>query len=154
MKKWIHWLTLPPVVLVACAAGMLGTRYLSAERWQGYFPVLLGAAVLLVLSLAITLSACLHFFRAGTTLHPQNTQQVNVLLVDGIFRFSRNPLYLGQLLLLAAWALLLEGIGVWPWWLLFFAYLQKVQIPREERFLSARFGADYTAFCRRVRRWL
>jgi protein-S-isoprenylcysteine O-methyltransferase Ste14 len=154
MKKWTHWLTLPPVVLVACAASMLGMHRLSAEQWQWHLPAMLGAAVLLLASIAIMFSACLHFFRAGTTLHPENPQQVNALLVSGIFRFSRNPIYLGQLLLLAAWAVLLGGVGVWLWWLLFFVYLHKVQVPREEAFLSTRFGADYAAFCQRVRRWL
>lgn len=154
MTKWLNWLTLPPVVMAVCAAGMLISHWLADGGWQGNTLILLAASVLAVASVVIMLSASLAFRRAGTTLHPQKLQQVNALIISGVFRFSRNPVYLGQMLLLTAWALLLGGWSVWPWWLLCFAYLDSVQIPREETFLATRFGADYTAFCRRVRRWL
>ncbi|TQI79602.1 protein-S-isoprenylcysteine O-methyltransferase Ste14 [Serratia fonticola] len=154
MAKRFSWLALPPVVMAVSAAGMWLLRWLVDGHWQENEHILLLAAVLAAMSLGIMLSASLAFRRAGTTLHPQKLQQVKVLIVSGIFRFSRNPVYLGQLLLLAAWALVLGGWGVWWWWLLYFSYLHSAQIPREERFLAARFGADYQAFCQRVRRWL
>ncbi len=154
MAKWLDRLALPPVVMTVSAAGMWASRWLADGRWQGHLSILLAATALAVASVAIMLSASLAFRQAGTTLHPQKLQQVNVLIVSGLFQFSRNPVYLGQVLLLAAWALVLGGGGVWLGWLFYFAYLDRVQIPREEQFLATRFGADYTAFCRRVRRWL
>ncbi|MFC0229435.1 methyltransferase family protein [Serratia aquatilis] len=154
MATWLNKLVLPPVVMAVCALGMLVARWLADEQWQVRFANLSGSALLLVIAAAIMFSASRSFLRAGTTLHPQKLQQVSALIVSGSFRFSRNPIYLGQMLLLAAWALALGGWGVWLWWLLYFAYLDGVQIPREEKFLQARFGEDYTSFCRRVRRWL
>lgn len=154
MAIWLNRLVLPPVVMAVSAAGMLITRWLSGVLWQDNPLIVLMAAMLAVTSVVIMLSASLAFRRAGTTIHPQKLQQVNTLIVGGLFRVSRNPVYLGQLILLAAWALVLGGWAVWPWWLIFFAYLSRVQIPREERFLAARFGQDYTAYCQRVRRWL
>lgn len=154
MAKWLNGLILPPVVMVVCATGMLVTQWLMGARWQEGDFVLLGAGGIAVIATVIMLSGSLPFLRAGTTLHPQKPQQVNVLIISGIFHFSRNPIYLGQVLLLAAWALVLGGISVWLWWLLFFAYLDSVQIPREEAFLHTRFGEAYEAYSQRVRRWL
>lgn len=146
-------MVLPPVVMVVCALGMAVTRWLGEGGWQQNPLILLVAGVLTVIAVTIMCSVSYVFHQAGTTLHPQKFQRVNTLLVSGIFRFSRNPVYLGQLLLLASWGLMLGGIGVWLWWLLFFAYLDRVQIPREEAFLRGRFGHDYQAFCHRIRRW-
>lgn len=154
MVAWLQRLVLPPMVMAVCAAGMTATRWLAEWGWQDNRVMLWTAGALAVASVLIMFSASYAFHRAGTTLHPQKFQQVSALLVNGVFRFSRNPVYLGQVLLLAAWGLLLGGIGVWLWWGLFFAYLDRVQIPREETFLRANFGQDYHAFCRRVRRWL
>lgn len=77
--------------------------------WQDSLLILLAAGVLAVASLAIMFSASYAFHRAGTTLHPQKFQRVSALLVNGVFRFSRNPVYLGQILLLAAWGYFWEG---------------------------------------------
>lgn len=146
-------MALPPVVMVVCAVGMTITRWLGEGGWQQNSLILLSAGVLAVVAVTIMISASYAFHRAGTTLHPQKFQRVSTLLVTGIFRFSRNPVYLGQILLLAVWGLVLGGIGVWLWWGLFFVYLDRVQIPREEAFLRGNFGQDYRVFCRRVRRW-
>lgn len=147
-------MALPPVVMVVCAVGMAITRWLGKGGWQQNPLILLTAGVLAAVAVTIMISASYAFHRAGTTLHPQKFQQVSALLVTGIFRFSRNPVYLGQILLLAVWGLVLGGIGVWLWWGLFFVYLDRGQIPREEEFLRGKFGQDYQVFCRRVRRWL
>lgn len=154
MIAWLQRLVLPPVVMAVCAAGMAATRWLADEGWQDNHLILLVAGVLALAAVIIMVSASYVFHRAGTTLHPQKFQRVRVLLVSGIFRFSRNPVYLGQLLLLASWGLILGSIGVWLWWLVFFVYLDRIQIPREEVFLRGHFGQDYQAFCSRVRRWL
>ena len=147
-------MALPPVVMVVCAVGMAITRWLGEGGWQQNPLILLSAGALAVVAVTIMISASYAFHRAGTTLHPQKFQRVSTLLVTGIFRFSRNPVYLGQILLLAVWGLVLGGIGVWLWWGLFFVYLDRGQIPREEEFLRGKFGQDYRVFCRRVRRWL
>lgn len=154
MVAWLQRLVLPPVVMAVAAAGMAATRWLAEGGWQDNRIILFAAGLLAVVAVLLMFSASFAFHRAGTTLHPQKFQQVSTLLVTGVFRCSRNPVYLGQILLLASWGLLLGGIGVWVGWGLFFAYLDRVQIPREEAFLRTNFGQDYDVFCRRVRRWL
>lgn len=153
MRSDLNRLILPPVVLVVCGSGMSIFHWLSGGGWQGNTFILSLAMVLVVVAFAMMLNTSLAFHRANTTVHPQKFHQVNVLMVNGIFRFSRNPIYLGQLLLLAAWALVLGSWLVWLGWFLFFFYLDKVQVPREERFLAQRFSAEYPVYCQRVRRW-
>ncbi|PVZ87076.1 isoprenylcysteine carboxyl methyltransferase [Serratia sp. S1B] len=154
ITKFLSGLVLPPVVLVLCGGGMLIFHWLAGSGWQGNRFTLGFAVVLVAVAFAMMFSTSLAFHRANTTVHPQKFHQVNNLIVNGIFRFSRNPIYLGLLLLLAAWALVLDSWLVWIGWLLFFVYLDRMQVPREERFLAQRFGNEYLAYCQRVRRWL
>ena len=84
-------------------------------------------------------------------MHPDRSA---ALVAGGIYRSSRNPMYLGFLLLLAAWAcwlanpLALAGLPA------FVLYLNRFQIAPEERALRARFGDAYDGYARAVRRWL
>ncbi len=111
---------------------------------------ILGAVVILA-GVAIALSAELRFFRAGTATLP--IQPTTVLVVDGIYRHTRNPMYLGLSLVLA-------GLGpawdnFWCWAALPFAVyaVTKLAIEREEAYLARTFGEDYLAYKARVRRW-
>ena len=76
------------------------------------------------------------------------------MVTHGVYRFTRNPMYLGLLLILLGLAVYLAS----PWVLLgpvaFAAFITRFQIQPEERALTARFGATYTDYCARVRRWL
>ena len=76
------------------------------------------------------------------------------MVTDGIYRYSRNPMYLGMALLLAAWALWLGNAAAWLGIVLFVALINRYQIRPEERILAAKFGDDYHSYCRRTRRWL
>src|SRR5437868_186667 len=72
----------------------------------------------------------------------------------GAAGFSRNPMYLGDLLILAGWTLWLANALAFVGPPLFIAYIDRFQIAPEERILAARFGAAYAEYCRAVRRWL
>ena len=76
------------------------------------------------------------------------------MVTDGIYRYSRNPMYLGMALLLAAWALWLGNAAALLGIVLFVALINRYQIRPEERILAAKFGDDYRNYCRRTRRWL
>lgn len=110
----------------------------------GVVPVLLG--VLLVL-----IAAGLFRLRK-TTINPFG--EPSMVVQDGFYRFSRNPMYLGMLLVLV-------GIGVWLGNVLalllapaFVVIMTCWYIVREEQLLEARFGEQYRAYRRRVRRWI
>ena len=76
------------------------------------------------------------------------------LAAGGFNRFTRNPMYLGMLLWLLAWALWLGSLSAFVGLPLFVLYLNRFQISLEERFLAEKFGAEYQAYCARVRRWI
>ena len=75
-------------------------------------------------------------------------------MVGGVFRLSRNPIYLADLGLLLAWGLWLANVAAFVLLPLFVAYLNRFQIEPEERALEARFGAAFAEYRGCVRRWL
>jgi protein-S-isoprenylcysteine O-methyltransferase Ste14 len=104
--------------------------------------------------LAVSLAGVIEFRRARTTVHPLRPERASALVSGGIYRFTRNPMYVGMLTTLLGWAAWLAA----PWALLgpvaFVAFIGRFQIAPEERVLQRLFGADYEAYTRRVRRWL
>jgi protein-S-isoprenylcysteine O-methyltransferase Ste14 len=102
----------------------------------------------------VAMGAGVRFRRANTTVNPLKPQAASSLVTAGIYRYTRNPMYLGLLFLLVAWAVLLSS----PFALLgpvaLVSYISRFQIVPEERVLSALFGAEYAAYQSEVRRWL
>lgn len=92
------------------------------------------------------------FHQAQTTVKP--FQESNALLTDGVFRFTRNPMYLGFILVLGGVALLLGSLT--PWLVLppFVVLMQRGYIVEEEQMLAQKFGPAWNAYRTRVRRWL
>lgn len=144
----------PPIIALLCAALMWAlAHYLPGHAWAHPWRLLL-TVVLAALGLAADLAGILAFRRHRTTVNPLAPQRSSTIVQDGIYRISRNPMYLGMALLLTAWAVWLSN----PWCLLvlplFVAAVTRWQILPEERILSAQFGAPYQDYLRRVRRWL
>ncbi|MGP1629531.1 MAG: methyltransferase family protein [Giesbergeria sp.] len=145
----------PPVVAAAAAAAMV-----AASLWLA--PVLHlptgvrvgGALALAVLGAGFDLSGLWVFRKARTTFSPLRPERSASVVQTGVYRITRNPMYLGLVLILLGLALYLAS----PWALLgplaFAAYITRFQIAPEERVLTARFGATYTDYCKQVRRWL
>ena len=144
----------PPIVVMAMAAAMWATarhtpHILVTDSWR-----LVLATGVLALGLLIGGSGFLAFRRARTTIDPVNLDAASVLVTSGIFRISRNPMYVGFTLLLTAWAIYLAA----PWALVgvavFVLFTGRFQILPEERVMRAKFGATYIDYQRKVRRWL
>lgn len=94
------------------------------------------------------------FSRLRTTVNPTRPNATTSLAVSGAYRLSRNPMYLGALLVLGGWAVLLSHALAFLFLPVFVAYMNRFQITPEERALSNKFGAEYEAYKRSVRRWL
>lgn len=94
------------------------------------------------------------FRRARTTVNPLKPEQASTLVTGGIYRLTRNPMYVGVTVVLLAWAVFLAA----PWALAgpiaFVPYITRFQILPEERVLAARFGDAYGDYRAQVRRWL
>jgi protein-S-isoprenylcysteine O-methyltransferase Ste14 len=76
------------------------------------------------------------------------------LVTGGVFRVTRNPMYLSLLLYLLAWCVYLSSWPAFVFLPLFVLYITQFQIKPEERTLSTLFGAQYSSYMERVRRWL
>jgi protein-S-isoprenylcysteine O-methyltransferase Ste14 len=81
-------------------------------------------------------------------------ERSTALVTDGLFRYTRNPMYLGLTLVLAGVALLLGSLGAWLPIPVFVAIIQVNFIAGEERFLTELFGEEYLVYKQRTRRWL
>ena len=157
-KSWWSALELkvsPPLVVIFSGALAFG---LAAGQWA---PLRLGLTArcglglaLAGVGLAIILSAGRLFLKNKTTWKPRQPDKSAALVVAGIYRHTRNPMYLGMLLVLSGWVVALGDALGFAGCLFLVGYLTRFQIIPEERFLAAKFGADYLAYQRRVRRWI
>lgn len=147
-------LRIPPLALVLmCAAAMAATACTVPAsvnipgRWA-----IAGACVFL--GAAVALAGVLAFRRNKTTVNPLTPQQSSTLVASDIYRFSRNPMYLGFLLALLGWGVYLGNWAAALWLPVFVAYMNRFQIRPEERALADLFGPQFAAYARSVRRWL
>lgn len=119
------------------------------------FAVRVGVAVVIVsVGLIFGGSAMLSFVRRRTTMNPIKPDAASSLVTGGVFRVTRNPMYLSLLLYLLAWAAYLSNVLPLLFLPVFVLYIHQFQIKPEERVLSALFGPEYAAYKGRVRRWL
>jgi len=144
-----------PPPLVGLVAGALMWLAALALPWPGSAPGRLFVAVLVAAAgIAVVVAGLLEFRRAKTTVNPLKPESASSLVERGIYRFTRNPMYLGMALVLAGWGIWLASAAALLVLPLFVAYLTRFQIIPEERALAATFGDTFGAYCRRVRRWL
>ncbi|MCO5100554.1 MAG: isoprenylcysteine carboxylmethyltransferase family protein [Burkholderiaceae bacterium] len=144
----------PPAVTLAVGVLMWGLA-----RWLPQLDFGLPARGLLASALALAgvalVAACVLQFRsAGTTVNPTRPARASALVDRGVYRFSRNPIYLGDALILVGWGLWLANFASLAAIALFVVYLNRFQIEPEERALQASFGQAYDAYRARVRRWI
>jgi protein-S-isoprenylcysteine O-methyltransferase Ste14 len=112
------------------------------------------AAFLAACGIALIVAARVMLGRARTTWSPTAPERASRLVETGVYAFSRNPIYLGMLIVLLAWAVVLASPIAWAMCSLFVAYMDRFQIRPEERALSALLGQEYRDYVARVRRWL
>jgi protein-S-isoprenylcysteine O-methyltransferase Ste14 len=146
-------LKVPPVALAVIAAALMWCARSAAPDFD--FPSNRMLPVGLALVGALTcLAGVVAFRRAKTTVNPMKPETASSLVVSGIYRYTRNPMYLGFLLILMAWAAALSNVPALVSLLAFVPYMNRFQIVPEERILASRFTQDYAEYCARVRRWL
>ena len=145
-------LRVPPAVVAA--AGLTLQWWLTRGRRRVTPVGALASASLAAAGVRIGLGGIREFRRAETTIHPQHPEETSALVGQGVYRFTRNPMYLAMGLgLLGVAALTGRAVALLPV-PGYVAWLDRFQIRPEERALSARFGRAYDDYRSRVRRWL
>lgn len=145
-----HW---PPILyVVTLAAAWLLGRVVQLEPLPSSWPLRMLGGALIVAGIGIALAALLRFRAHRTTFDP--TGSASALATDGIYRYTRNPMYVGAVAAFAGLALVLS----WSWLLvlvpLLVVGLRRLAIDPEEAYLERRFGDAYRSYRDAVRRWL
>ncbi len=143
---------LPPTYLLISILAMVALHFLFPVVTLIPLPWRLLGLIPLALGLALNFSADKAFQRTKTTVKP--FEESTVLITDGVFRLSRNPMYLGFAFVLVGVALILGSLMPWLIIPLFVSLMDVVFIRVEERMLAARFGQVWLEYKTRVRRWL
>lgn len=148
-------LRVPPVLVVLVVGAMM---WLVSRAWPNLVVRLPGAMgiafVLFVAGAALVAAGVLAFRRAETTVNPTTPGAASNVVSGGVYAHTRNPMYLGMLLALLAWAVALGGLLALLGPVAFVFYMNRFQIEPEERSLREKFGAAYDGYRKRVRRWI
>ena len=144
----------PPLVALAVGLAMWAASYVGLQfelpqpaRWAG-------ALVIALIGGGVSLAGVTAFRRAKTTVNPLKPQNASSLVTGGIYRFTRNPMYVGLALVLIGWAIVLQAALPLLGLPTFVLYISAFQIQPEERALTAIFGGEFTKYTQHVRRWL
>ena len=145
----------PPLVVIVSALVMFAlARLLPSLTFSPRGAQAGWAAALAVLGIIVAVTGVYEFWKAKTTVNPLRVDATSALVTGGVFRLSRNPMYLGMLLILIAWAVWLGNVAATLGLPLFVAYIHRFQITPEERSMRALFGTAFDAYARKTRRWL
>lgn len=155
MAKTALELRFPPMALAALTAfAMWGVVLVDATDRSWTLGRGVVSLLIAVVGLAFVLSGALAFRRAQTTFNPRQPETSSLLVSSGIYAATRNPMYVGFVLVLVAWAVFLSSSWALIGPVAFVLYIARFQIVPEERVLSEKFGADYLAYRAKVPRWI
>jgi protein-S-isoprenylcysteine O-methyltransferase Ste14 len=94
------------------------------------------------------------FIKSKTTVNPIKFKKVNKLVTSGIYKYSRNPMYLGMILIIISTTVIYLNYYSIITPLIFYFWINRFQIKREEVFLKEKFGKEYLLYSSKTRRWI
>lgn len=151
-QNWLECRIPPPIIMVIMAYTIYSTNDLktwqftgSASNWIGIVFGLIGSLILM--------AGIIPFHLQKTTVNPLAPDRASQLVTTGIYKVTRNPMYLGMAILLTAWCIYLSSTTGWIFLLAFIVFITKFQIQPEERILVKKFGIDFENYRLSVRRW-
>lgn len=154
IMRWLETRIPPPVVMVLLGVAAYGAAsLLPSLSFKSPLRAPIGHLLLLA-GLALNLIPKVAFKRAGTTVSPIRPETTTALVTTGIYRHTRNPMYLGHAVILLAFAFYLSNAVAFAAVPVFVIFISRFQIRPEEHYLSARFPHTYAQLCRQAPRWL
>jgi len=143
----------PPLLFASCLiAGLVLHWWWPVATGVPWLPRMTAAGLALLIAAGLGLGGERALHRAGTNVRPD--RPTTAIVSGGVYRFTRNPLYLAVLHLYAALALFNDSLWPFALWIVLLPVLVKGIVEREERYLERKFGAPYVAYKARVRRWI
>lgn len=148
-------LKVPPVAqVIITAAAMYGVSKMVPALTFSLNGSTALAVGLGVMGLSLGIMGVTQFRIAQTTPNPQALEQVSSLVTSGIYQYSRNPMYVGLVLILLGWAFYLSHFLAFVLLPIFILYITRFQIQPEERMMAQKFGKTYQDYLNKVRRWI
>ena len=148
-------LKIPPVAqgIIALIFIWFLSRYIPLFHIDIAFKSI-ASVVIICIGALVGVLAVASFIRLPTTVDPRYPEKASKLVVVGIYRYSRNPMYLAIALVLLGISLYLGALSSLLVLFLFVVYINQFQIVPEEKMLEQKFGESYTHYAQNVRRWL
>jgi len=149
-------LKIPPVFVVAISAAIIWflDQHILPEYTYVFPYQRVMSTTLFVSCMLVMMMSMYQFRKQRTTFDPTQPGKASTLVQSGIFRVTRNPMYVSMLLLLTGWSIKLGNPFSLLILILFVWYMTQFQIKAEEEALTEVFGEEYKVYCRKVRRWV
>ena len=142
----------PPIITLICGLCIYFSRPLFPK--YNHISTYIIASSFLLLGIITLITAVLSFKRQGTTISPLQPEKASYLVVTGIFKYSRNPMYLGMLLILISVTIKFNFVGGILIIFAFIAFITKFQIIPEEAVLERLFGKEFIRYKEKTKRWV
>ena len=110
--------------------------------------------IIFLFGILILINPIFKFIKSKTTIDPIKFKKVNKLIISGIYKYSRNPMYLGLLMIVISTSIFYLNIFSITTPFLFYCWINRFQIKREEIFLTEKFGEEYMSYKIKTRRWI
>jgi len=149
-------LKIPPLVLTCIFIAFMSLLYWLFPQFTLSIPGnTIASSFIAIVATLISVVGVASFRNAKTTVNPTKPDQTSFLVIKGVYKISRNPMYLSFLLFLIAWGLYLaHSLSLLLLPAVFVVYMDKYQIPAEEEALHRKFGEHFLNYKNMVRRWL
>ena len=142
----------PPIlVLILVVSSCLSSKKIDVIHIPNQT---LTSILILLIGILILIIPVSKFIKSKTTIDPIKFKKVNKLVTSGIYKYSRNPMYLGLLLIVISSSVLYLNIYSVTTPMIFYYWINRFQIKREEIFLTEKFGKEYLLYMTRTRRWI
>jgi len=144
---------IPPPILVLI---LVSSNYFSSKKIDLiHLPnQYLISIIILLIGILILINPIFKFIKSKTTIDPIKFKKVNKLIISGIYKYSRNPMYLGLLMIVISTSIFYLNIFSIITPFLFYCWINRFQIKREEIFLTEKFGEEYMSYKIKTRRWI
>ena len=146
-------LKIPPPILVLI---LVSSNYFSSKKIDLiHLPHQdLISIIIFLIGVLILINPIFKFIKSKTTIDPIKFKKVNKLIISGIYKYSRNPMYLVLLMIVISTSIFYLNIFSITTPFLFYCWINKFQIKREEIFLTEKFGKKYMSYKTKTRRWI